>query len=430
MPPPPTLTDQYAEHTQGIEAAWASGWTASTARSAVDEHKRGRFISSWQLSIDAPSYPPIRAALRQVVSAARAADYTIDGPKRAPGRVEVEAARDLWRDHLAPIQKNTYRDLAMMGLSVWQHPIEVNPDTLRHEVKSVERWPIAAVEYLPFPPDGGPEGYFAVTADGARIRLPKPGTTDGLFTVIGEGDQPHLDGAITALDMSFIAGQRGRRAFANLTDTMGKASVIGEMPPEIATTTPEGVAMLNMVRALGTSQTAGVHPHGGKVYPFEVTTQTGQLLPQLTDQEARMVAWALLGHDATISRGDVYNDPTAQAVPEDLTRENVRVFCSGVNALLALLAALNAGDVDPPVLSGVLPDSDQDARLKAEDGRRAAQDEHDAAVLERTKLLLEQLGAARTAGIVLTQAYVDELAAAARVPAPRLPVVQAQPPAA
>lgn len=422
MPPPEALklTGQMKEHAPGVEDAWASGWNAVTARMAVDSHKRGHFVHSWQLSIDAPSYPPIRAALRQVVSAARSATYEVTGPERAPGRLEVEAARDLMK-LIADLEKSTHRDIAMMGFSVWQHPVEVNEETLRHEVTSIERWPLAAVEYMPWT-GARPEGYYAITKDGVRILLPKAGTTDGHWTVVGEGDMPHLDGAILALDMSFVAGQSARRAFSNMTGTTGKASVLAELPEGVSTDSPEGRAMLAMVKALGTTQAAGVHPKGGKVYPFELTSEKGTLVQDMTAQEAQMVSWALLGHAAVIEQPDgQYTNPAAQAVPEDLTRENVKTFCRAVNAIFAMLSLVNAGrDVEPPVLTGTLPDSDQDARLKAEAERAKGRG-------ERHALLMDAIEAERRLGPV-TQKRVDELAAAFDVPAPKLGDLDATPP--
>jgi hypothetical protein len=407
------------EHQRGVEDAWAAGWNMVTARAAVDAHMTGTFVYSWQLRIDAPRYPPIRAALNQRIAAARSATYIVVGPERAPGRFETEEAERL-QSLLEDLERSTFADLAMMGFSVWQHPIEIDPVTLRHRVTMIERWPLAAVERTSW--DGrGPEGYFAITKEGDRIPLPKPGTTDGHWTIVGEGDQPHLDGAILALDASYVAGQMARRAFSNLTNTLGKASVVGELPDTIATTDPAGVDMLKMVKSLGTTQTAGVHQKGARVYAFEVTTRTGELLPDMTNDQVRMVAWALLGHDASITRGDtVYNDPTAQAVPEDLTREGVKVYTGAVNSILALLSRLNIGaEAEPPKLVGVLPDSDQDARLKAAAERAKGR-------AERHALLIAAIEAERGLGLV-TQQRVNLLAAEFDAPAPIIDVTSIEP---
>ena len=437
MPPPLNLTPEMIDYLRGVDTAWASGWNAELASGAVASHMRGYFVASNQLAKDLPRYPPIRAALAQRVSAARSAEYSITGPTRAPGRIETEAAQRLWygdnvepekpkteedpvddarsdaarraaKGPLARLQKSTFRDLAMLGFSVWQHPIVVDPVTLRHEITTIERWPLGAVEYVTH--GDGAEGYYAVTAEGEYIPLPPPGTTDGHWTVVGEGDRPHEDGAVISLDMSFVAGQLGRRAFANMISTMGKASPICELPDEVSPDEQEGKDMLGMVKALGTKQAAGVHRKGGRVYPFEVTSRTGDLLPQVTDEQARMVAWALLGHDATISRGDVYNDPTAQSVPQDLTREDVRAFALACSNLFAVLARLNLGvDVEAPRLVAVLPDADQDARRKAANERRAALDAHRSAQLAAGKAAAEQITAERAAGVVVDETRVAQV---------------------
>lgn len=426
MPPPDhlKLSGQAQEAQRGVEDAWASGWTAVTARDAVDLHKRGTFTYSWQLSIDAPSYPPIRAALNQRIAAARSAAYSVEGPDRAPGRFETEAAEKLV-EQIEDLERSTFRDLAMMGFAVWQHETRINPETLRREIVRIERWPLAAVERRSWSPDE-PEGYFAITAAGKRIPLPKPGTTDGHWTLVGEGDQPHLDGAITALDTAFVAGQRGRMSYSKATDAAGRASPYAVLPEKMAVDSDEGRATKKAIVAIGMTQIGAVFPHGVEIDKYEMASGTTPLFVPLSEQESKMVALALLGHAGTISQPDgQYTNPQAQAVPEDLARDNVNVFCGAVNAILRMLAAVNVGaDAEPPVYVGVLPDSDHDARKKAEDERRKGR-------AERTKMLLEVIEAERKLGPV-DQERIDTLAADFDVLPPKLgePLRGGAPPAA
>ncbi len=258
---------------------------------------------------------------------------------------------------------------------------------------------------------------------GQFIQLPRPGETSDEWTLVGEGDQPHLDGAVTALDVSFPKGQLARRAEANLISTIGRTSPVGELPPDITPESPEGKAFLKMVKDLGSKITAGVHPQGGKVYPLEIAAQTGTLFQQILEGEARMVAWALLSVDATLGRGsNVYNDPALQAVPQHLKRRDVGVIERAATNLFAVLCLLNQGpDVEAPRLLGHLPDVDQEKK-------RAAANAETEADGKRLIAFHAALFAERSNGFPLTQERIDALATFYRVPAPMLPPEGLPPP--
>ncbi len=363
----------------GVEAAWAAGWTPVEARLAVDAHKRGIFTYSWQLTIDVPAYPPIKAAVDQRLASPDGLPWTVDGASRAPGRLEREAAQELYDNWLERLRRSTLRDLAMMGFSVWRHPRTIDPDTQRTEIRSVERWPLAAVGYTPYPMLGV-IGYYAIIRGGTRIQLPRPGTTDGDWTVVGEGDQPHLDGAICSLDVSFTAGQIMERARANLGKTMGRASPIGEMPPGTPLEdkngqTPEAAAMQTVVAGLGTDIAGALMPSGAKITKFEVgTAAIGYFHESLLDRILH-VALAVLGRGGALAKTDAqYQGMAELEVPEDLIRRDVRALERSVSALFALLARSNAGlGVETPRLNGHFPDTEQDARIKAKQEREIAE---------------------------------------------------------
>jgi hypothetical protein len=424
MPAPPNVDAELVRFLPGVEAAWASGWTPTSARAAVDAHKLGQFTWTYQLAIDCTSYPPIKAALDQRLAEPEALPWAIEGSTRAPGRFETEAAVELWEEDLQPLVRSTLRDHALLGMAVWQHPIVWDDVFERFTVSSVEWWPLSAVVYLPFGwLDDLRPGYYAINNLGERIRLPKPGTTDGHWTVLGEGNVPHLDGAICALDVSFTKGQLARRAEANLSDAIGRASVVGELPPDVNINSPEGKDMLAMLRDLGSKIRVGIHMSKARVYPFEIATQTGELFPQLLEGDARHVAWALLGVDATLGRGEnVYNDPTLQSVPQHLKRRDVGTVERGASNLFAAISALNQGErAQPPRLVGHLPDAEQDARRESVQKRRAADDAHLRAEVDRLATFSATLAAARAAGFTVDQQYVEELAA---IIIPMLPVPQ------
>lgn len=430
------------QYNPGNARAWAAGWTYASAREAVDAHKRGQFMRSYQLSIDIWAHPAIKAARDQRRSAASSVPYTLAGPERAPGRFEVEAAGALWQGQIARLVEDTIDDCAVMGFGVWQHPIELIEG--RYVCQDVSLWPLSCVELgaaiLASP--GAvfePDRYYARTASGEYVPLPRPGETDLHWTVFGVGHQPHLRGAIVALDLAFVAGQLGRRAMAKMLNTIGRTSPVGELPEGVPIRLPDGAEnpiatdFLDTLSAMGETQAAAVHAKGGRIYGYEVTAQTGQLFPQWMSIAAQEIQWALLGHDRAIAEGDTYTDPKAQSIPQDLARRDVACIERGASALLTGLARMNVERCGPIEVRGHLPDTDQDERLRAENERRAADDAHAAAQLAAGKAAAEQLVAERAAGLLVDEARIGVVYGVARFPAPGLAATappQAQPAAA
>lgn len=408
----------------GSDAAWAAGWTPLEGRLAVDAHKTGTFRLSWQLSIDAPSYPPIKAALDQRVASPSGLPWSVEGSRRAPARFETEAAIAIERDHLARLRRSTLKDLAMMGFSVWHHPLVVEPDTLRLSIApfvvgagendgyvvgrgGVQRWPISAVGYTASPLLGV-IGYYAITQDGQRIQLPRPGESSEEWTLVGEGDQPHLDGAVNAIDMAFTSGMLGWRARSNLGQSAGRASPVLTLPDKVPIKTIDssgnpvrGVSedAQDVLAAMGSEQTGAVFPFGSKLEKFELaTTGAADFFHQEMLDSLLLVALAILGRGGAIAKTDAqYQGPAELDVPESLIRRDVGAIERAANGLFAMLARANAGDaVTPPRLNGHLPDTDQEQRYQDLAKRRA--------------LYLAELDAEKKLGIPLTQEHADELA--------------------
>ncbi len=407
----------------GADAALAAGWTPEEGRLAVDAHKRGTLLWSWQLAIDAPSYPPIKAALEQRLASPLGLPWEVEGPSRAPGRIETEAARGIWCRHLERLVRSTLKDLIMMGLSVWHHPTVVNPDTLRTEIApfmiggdedvyqvgrgGVQRWPISAVGYTATP-IRGVIGYYAITQGGGVIQLPRPGESSEEWTVVGEGDQPHLDGAITALDQAFTGGMLAWRARLNLGSTAGRASLLMMLPPSVPTQTTDASGLptrgisedaQEVLAAVGTEQANAVFPNGTTFEKFELA-MTGAADFFHTDllDSILMVALAVMGRGGALAKTDAqYQGPAEMDVPESLIRRDVRAIERAASGLFAMLTRANAGSrVKSPTLCGHLPDTDQETRYQD--------------LANRRKLYLEELAAEKALGIPMTQEHADELA--------------------
>jgi hypothetical protein len=380
----------------GSDAVWAAGWTPAEARLSVDQFKRGTFRWGWQLGIDCTSYPPIKCALDQRLATPCGLPFEVTGPTRAPARFETEAARRRWHKHINRLKRSTLRDLAMFGLSVWHHPLAVDGETGRVEVApfvqgqkfnpdqtgggldlsawgvdygGVQRWPLSAVGWTAYPLLGV-IGYYAITLGGQRIQLPRPGETVGEWTVVGEGDQPHLDGSICSLDMEFTGGMLTRRARANLGVSAGKASPWYDMPDAVAVGDPEGLAAQDVMRGLGSEQAAAVFPSGGKHGVFELTTAgAADYFSKDLRDSILMVALAIMGRGSALAKTDAqYQGPTEKDVPEALVRRDVVALERAFNGIASMLAEMNSGidEADAPKLNGHLPDEEQIARRESE----------------------------------------------------------------
>lgn len=443
-----SAADISAAHHQpspGSDAALAGGWTWPEARAACDDHARGNFVRSWQFALDAPTFPPIRAALEQRFAPPCGLPWSVEGSERAPGRFETEAARATWSEHLHRLLKSTLRDVALMGFSVWQHPITVNPDTLRHEVTTIERWPLSAVRYtaVPFMDPWSPGkwicGYYAIVfGDGDSIgdvlwgnskvnfrfvQLPAPGKTDGHWTVIGEGDRPHEGGAVRSLDVPFVAGQLGARSRANLLKTLGRQSPVGILPGQTPVLSDEGKAMARVIGGIGIAADGAVLPGGSDIKGFSITTPTASLFIDDAQLTQLSVALAILGRGGALGKEDAqYPSPVEAEVPEDLVRADVGIIERAGSVLLQLVAGLNNDALPEPIrLCGHMPDTEGAAAVKA----RQEQEKREA---EKLVAFWAAVKAERDAGFTIDSKRLGSIAARCGVEAPELP--PAAPPAA
>ena len=356
------------------EAAAASGWTPVTARDATDRHKRGDFVQSWQLGIDALSDWFVYGAFRQRVSVPMALPYEVEGPARAPGRYDVEAAAELWREQIARLLWDTLRDLCFFGFSVWQHPREVD-DAGRTYFPKVERWSIPSVSWWQGSADE-PAGYYAQTRENGYERLPKPGTTDGHWTVLGEGSQPHLHGAIVALDMLVTKHLLGARAEGNLVKTAGEAAVYGVCSEKYSPGDAVGEATQKAINGLGRDKARALLPYGTTIETAELRSSNDQTLFDRVEAGAlQAIGMVICGQGATLAGTSpgVYANPRFFDVIESLIQEDVTRIKRAADGLFAVMAQENQGPgAVAPSLKPNLLDQDQADRAKAFGERLAA----------------------------------------------------------
>ena len=429
MPQPANWTADFFQPQPGSDAALALGWTWLAARAASVDHKRGDFALSWQLWTDMDSLPAIRAAKGRRLASPSGLPWEVVGPTRAPGRLETEAAQDLWERHGRRLLKSTLSDIVGEGFSIWQHPA-----TRRREVIAIERWPISQVRFTPTPfpdvwqPGKWIERYYAIqygvgeslgavmygpqtlrpVPSGAYlpggngvwvrfIQLPRPGETDGHWTFVADpigADQPHLSGAVTALDVPYVGGAIMSRSMYALSKTLGRQGILGKMPPETQVQgaaqqgqpadglSPEGRAMRRTVAGFGLTEGEAVIPHEADIKAVEITGQTAGLFPSFAALNLRDVEMAILCHAGTTAKQDaqfVPKDGVETKVPQHLERADVRTIRNGFERLVNLLAMENAG-VEGIELRDHLPNAEDDERLAAKQLRdKTEADKHKSA---------------------------------------------------
>lgn len=467
MPPPLNWTPDLSQPQPGSDAALALGWTWPAARQACDDHKRGTFALSWQLWLDCDSLPAIRAAKAQRLASPCGLPWEVKGSTRAPGRYEVEGARGTWVHHLRRLVRPTLSDVIGMGFSVWQHPSAINPATLRREIITIERWPLSQVRFTatPFPDVWNPgkwiERYYAVQfgigeslgavmygpqnptigrvpadayvpgGNGVWVRfiqLPRPGETDGHWTVVGEGDMPHMDGAICALDVSYVGGAILKRSGFNLTKTLGRQSPVGKLPGTTPVDSPEGKALEKVVAGLGATTAGAVLPGGADIGAFSLTTQNAGLFPEFSGMNLEDIELAILGRSGTMAKEDaqyVAAKGPVQRVPEKLIRADVNLIERAASRLFTTVAEQNTPGANV-VLDGHLPDTEQDERVKARQERETAE-------AKKLQEFWKAVAAERDIGFEFQptpegQARLDMLAVRCGVVAPRIPPEGLPPP--
>lgn len=457
MPQPRNWSPNLSQPQPGSDAALALGWTWPAARQACDDHKRGTFELSWQLWTDMDSLPAIRAAKMRRQATLCGLPFEVLGPTRAPARMETEAARSLWKLHLRRLLRSTLSDVIGEGFSLWQHPTAVNPVTLRREVITVERWPISQVRYTPTPfpdvwqPGKWIERYYAVqygvgdslgavmfgrqspdvgrieVPEAARLpglngvwvrflQLPRPGETDGHWTFVADpvgADQPHLNGAVTALDVAYVGGAIMTRSMFNLSKTLGRQGIAAEMPEgtppggdaDDDKTSQEGRTFRRAVAAFGTETAEIVHPKGAKVYAVELTAQSASLFPEFAQLNLQNVELAILGHAGTTAKPDPQyqaKDGVEVKVPQHLERADLRTITHAFDQFANVIAESNMTMPTRIFLEGHLPDTEQD--------------EHRMAIGDRLIKAAEILKAEGEAGCSTTQARADQMGKLLDVP--------------
>ncbi len=430
-PEPPRYDRQYHSHTfrARLIPQVIGGWTVDRMRAAIDLHDQGSFWESSILAIAITRYAPIFAALKQRIAPVVGLPRQVLGGTRGLARIVAEEIRAQLAPRDGDIPHPTWPAYmwgstavahAMMGFAVWQHVWgDPQPDGTR--LIYSRPWPTSAVQCIKYR-----RTYQALTEDGPVDII----DGDGKWSLIGDTDFPHYDGAVRALGAECLAGMYAQASRNSYADRHGDPKPVGTMPDKMVPNSPEGDAFFDAMYQITEPGAYAALPHGSDIKMLEASAQTSSVFKDILDNVWQHVAAALLGSDGTMSKGTgVYSAPVFAGVRLDLVRTVVKAIMRALNVgRIRPYVAVNYGldRVSPlPALDLPLPDVDKDARTKSYG--------------DRVTTLHAILAAEKDNGCDVTQERVNQLAASLDVEAPTLaktpgahalPTPSAPPPAA
>jgi hypothetical protein len=333
-----------------------------------------------------------------------AMEKKIEGAPRGAAGAVTKDVNDLFfgTNQLFPVHLfgEIVRSLALMGFAVLQHvyaPSKDDPTLLRPKTTI---WPTAYTQKTAL------NGGFEIMTTEGLIPIQ---SGDGHWTIIGHGENPHLNGAVRALGLEFMKAGFAERDRNNYSAMHGIPKPLGFMPPDMAVGSPEGEAFAETVQNLSEPGSGGAFMNGSDVKMLEASADTSRVFSDIVASSRSNIACALLGTDGTLNKGTggVYTAPVYEGVVTWIIRSDVTCTETGINyGLIAPYTALNYGNVPAPKLVIPLPDWDRDARTKS--------------YADRLKAFHEIVGRERQNGFRVSEERVRQLARSLEIEPPEL----------
>ncbi len=370
---------------------WADGWSPQKIREATRMHLRGWPYQSAALARSMAQDAIILGALGQRTAPPLRTKWRVEGPSRAPGRFAVEDLQRVWTEQFRPQYEEYLRDLAIMG-GEWIHVHWVLDSQRGVELPRLKRWPWEASIWRAAAP-GLPGGWYANTSSDGLVRM-VPG--DGHWLYMSHGQRSHEMGAVIALGMLFYSDLMGDRDEAGLSEGAGRSALWAELGPGVKVASAEGQHVVDTVAELGLARTGGAGPHGTKVTPISIVSDTSFFKDYLAKHLVK-IGLAILGHPGSLAAGagGVYN-PIAMAlgVAEALVDKDHEATERAWGQLAKAYEEINANPAGTRLVGERYADKNALAKQ----------------VAERAALLAGVVAAQRAAGLVPTQDSVNALA--------------------
>lgn len=382
-------------------------WTRETILSARDAQARGQFRTAARLGRAMASEPSIFAALVNRLAPHRGLPRTIcrEGLTGTPASILEEARANFATDTstgLAPgVLADTFRLLAVHEYCVAQIEWIPRADGSRLDA-FVTPFELDSCEWVEHE-----RKVYAWTVEEGRVEVVHG---DGRWVVFARSsEKPWANAALLPLATLWPELALGRRDRSQNAESHGDDKWIGYLPEGVPISSPEGVAMLAEMVELYQARRASLFPFGSKVERNEALGQNWQIFKELLDADSKDAQRILLGQDASVnnSGGNYIKAKELFGVRSDIVESDLHTVASCLSTgLLRPWSLVNFGRWDRLQYEWKIPDADEDARRGS--------------IAERRAKLWEDIKAAREAGAIVDQAYVDALASEYGVSSPRL----------
>jgi len=224
---------------------------------------------------------------------------------------------------------------------------------------------------------------------------------DGRWTIYTQhSSRPWRWGALLSTALIWADRQFGVRDRSRASTSHGNAKMIGELPEGVAIDSPEGEAFLMLLRTMHEALPYGIRPAGSKTEMMVNQSASWQIFKEIVDSRLSDAARVYLGHDGSIraAGGNYIKDGYLFGVSADIVEADLRTMERGFfEGVLQPWTALNFGDSSlAPMRRWLMPDADEETRIESATKRRES--------------LYKAISDARAAGLVVDQAYVDQIA--------------------
>lgn len=389
-------------------AIGGTGWTRESIRSARDLQMRGQFNRPKKLAAAQKVDDGLYTALRNRLAPTRGLPIELTPPNASAraARVHIEADAQFGMKGIAikaDTVFNLHEDLANHGVAFGLVTMTPRADGSRVDT-SLSYWPIQFVRW-----DALERTFKTRVEDDFEEEVITHG--DGRWVVIRQAEvDPWLWGAVIATGLVFEDRQFGLKDRSGGSRSLGGAKMVGELPPDVPIDSADGRAFLMFLATMHEALPYGLRPAGAKTELLVNTSTNWQIFDAIIKGRLGDGARVYNGHDgATTAVGGNYIKDgllfgnTVNIVESDLFALETALF----EGVIVPWTAINFGDSTlAPWRHWVMPDADADARFDS--------------VAKRRKAMREDVKEAREAGLLVDQEYVDALAKAFELDAPRV----------
>jgi hypothetical protein len=388
--------------------AGLGGWDADSILSAREAQQRGDYRRPAQLVAALQTDPAIYSARKNRLAPTGGLGVSVvAGSDTVRGRAIRDEAEALFGVRGVGIAQTTIESLhgaladhgEAVGVLVWTP----RPDGSRIDVQLVA-WPMDYVRHelhsgrlLAFRDDGSTEEVVH---------------GDGRWVVIRSAEiRPYEYGAIVPLARVFEQRAYGSRDRGLAAGSIGTPKIAGTLPEGVPIGSPEGQAFYSAVENMHGMLPYMVGPYGSKVEMLGGGSAQHQIFADILASGASEASRVYLGSDepgATEGGSNYIRSQRLFGVRNDVVENDLRALELGIlSGVILPWTAVNFGDSSlAPTRRWEMPDPDQDARLDSLGRRRQA--------------FYADLQSAERAGVVVDQAFVDDLAREYGISAPRL----------